>query len=62
MENFVELTTTELKELDGGHWILRAIRDTIVVEAIKAAGEAIIDAGGGLTPEQSADYYRYRGM
>lgn len=65
MENFVELEKDQLKEIDGGglgSWAWRLIRDGIAYDIAKEVAGAIADAGGGLTPQQSADYYRYRGM
>ena len=61
--SLVELNAQEVNETEGGNWIIRCVRYLGELYAGSAVEGAINSAiNNALTPQQAADYYKYRGM
>ena len=61
--NLVELDAQEAVVTDGGNWIVRGftyLAELYVGSAVEGAINSAVN--NALTPQQAADYYKYRGM
>lgn len=61
--NLVELNAQEVEIIDGGNWIVRGftyLAELYVGSAVEGAINSAVN--NALTPQQAADYYKYRGM